>query len=337
MSALSDSRMLVGASVVMFLTAPLILNPYYLIVLSYAFVFAIACLALNLLLGTTGLLSLGQAAYFGLGAYAGGFTYIFLDVGSLELYLGTGVVAATLVAAVLGFLCARTTGVYFTILTLAFGQILHAVFVSGIVFRPFGGVGRGLFLLGGGGLYIPRFTIGGAQLAGEAFTVTIYYVALLGLALSAAILWRISCSPFGMALRAIRDNGVRAQFIGLPVWGHRWRAFVISGGMTGLAGGLFGQLSRQVTPDQLHWVFSATLVVAAVLGGTRHFWGPAIGAVVLVGLQEIALRFALHRGVILGGLLIIVVFAFPAGVAGAAGLLGSRVRRVVGRVGRAYG
>lgn len=135
-----------------------------------------------MLLGTTGLLSLGQAAYFGLGAYAGGFTHIFLDVGSLELYLGTGVVAATLVAAVLGSVCARLTGVYFTILTLEFGQILHVLFVSGIVFRPFGGVKSELFLLGGGGLYIPRFTIGGTHLAGEAFTVTIYYLALLGLA-----------------------------------------------------------------------------------------------------------------------------------------------------------
>lgn len=311
--------------------APVVVNPYYLIVLSYAFVFSIGCLSLNLLLGTTGLLSLGHAAYFGAGAYAGGFAYVFLDVRSLELYLGAGIVLATLLAAVVGYVCVRTTRIYFTIFTLAFAQILHALFISGLVFRPFGGVGKGLFLLGGGGLYIPRFTIGGAELATEVFTVAIYYVTLVALALSAWVLWRISQSPFGLSLRAIRDNEMRAQFIGIPVRAHRWGAFVLSGGITGLAGGLFGQLSRQVTPEQLHWLFSASLVVAVVLGGTRHFWGPVIGAFALVGLQEIALRFALLRGVILGSLLILAVLAFPMGLAGGAAELGSSVRRLASR------
>lgn len=337
MPGLPESRkVVVGASAVVLVTAPLVVNPYYVLVLSYACVFSIACLALNLLLGTTGLLSLGHAAYFGLGAYAGGFTYVFLNVRSLELYLGTGVVAATLLAAVLGCVCVKTTRIYFTIVTLAFGQILHALFISGVVFRPFGGLGKGLFLLGGGGLYIPRFTIGGIQLTGEAFTLTIYYLTLLSLAFSAAILWRISRSPFGMALCAVRDNEVRAEFIGVPVRAHRWCAFVVSGGMTGLAGGLFGQLSRQVTPEQLHWLFSASLVVATVLGGTRYFLGPVVGAFVLVGLQEIAVRFALHRGVILGSLLIVVVLGCPSGVAGGVAHLGSSVRRLASRVWSAY-
>ena len=100
--------------------------------------------------------------------------------------------------------------------------------------------------------------------------------------LSLGALWRVSRSPFGMALRAIRDNDVRAAFVGIPVRAYRWRAFVLSGAITGLAGGLYGQLDRQVTPEQLGWLFSAKLVVATIIGGTQWFLGPVVGAAVFV-------------------------------------------------------
>lgn len=309
--------------------APLLLSSYYVIVLTYALALSVACLGVNLLLGTTGLLSLGHAAYFGIGAYAGGFAYVFLDLKSLELYLVVGVAAATVLAALAAAVCVRTTRIYFTIFTLAIAQIVHALFVSGAVFWPFGGQGKGLFLLGGGGLHIPQLTIAGLELASDEFAVAMYWVTLAGLVVVATVLWRVTHSPFGMALRAIRDNEVRAAFIGVPVRAHRWRAFVISGAITGLAGGLFGQLSRQVTPDQLHWLFSAGLVTATVLGGSQHFWGPVVGAFLVTALQEIAVRFVLHRGLILGSLLIVVVFAFPAGIVGGITALATTLWRVV--------
>jgi len=323
----------VGAAAL--LLAPLILSPYARLVVSYALALALAALAVNLLLGHTGLLSLGHAAYFGAGAYAGGFLYAFTPLTALEQYLLAGVTTATALAALFGAVCVRATRIHFTILTLASAQIVHSLFISGIAFRPFGGVGHGLFLLGGGGLYIPRFTIAGVELEGEAFDVAVYYViagAFLG---SAGLLWRILHSPFGTVLRAIRDNEERALFVGIRVRRYRWYAFVLSGVFAGLAGGLWGQLSRQVTPQQLHWLFSAELVLAAVLGGTRQFWGPVLGAFGLVALQELALRFTLGRGLVLGILLIAVVLVCPEGLAEALPALRRRLARLpVGLRGR---
>jgi branched-chain amino acid transport system permease protein len=127
-------------------------------------------------------------------------------------------------------------------------------------------------------------------------------------------LWRITHSPFGQALKAIRDNETRAAFIGIPVWQYRWYAFVLSGFFVGLAGGLYGQLARQITPEQLHWIFSAQLVLAVVLGGTRHFLGPILGAFAFVGLDEFTSRWTVGRNLAFGILLIIVVFVFPRGL-----------------------
>lgn len=311
------------------LVMPLLLPPYYLIELCYALVFSIACLGLNLLLGTTGLLSLGHAAYFGVGAYTGGFLFTFFDVQSLEFYLLSGVVAAAALSVLIGGLCVRTTRIHFTILTLAFAQMVHSLFIAGIVFRLAGGVGRGLFILGGGGLYLPRFTILGTDPAPERFIPALYYVILAAFFLSVATLWRIDRSPFGKALRAIRDSETRAECIGIPVRRYRWYAFVISAVFTGLAGGLYGQLDRQVTPEQLHWLWSAKLVLATVLGGMRQFWGPVVGGFAFVALQDLALRFIGYRSGVLGVLLIILVFAFPGGVAGGTALLADKIRRLL--------
>ncbi len=305
-----------GAAGSILLLVPLLLSPYALIVLCDALILAIACLGVNLLLGTTGLLSLGHAAYFGMGAYAGGFIFTFADLQALELYLLAGVVAATALAALFGAVCVRGTRIHFTILTLALAQVVHSLFISGIVFRPAGGTGRGLFLLGGGGLYIPRFAIAGIDFAPDRFIPALYYIILLAFLASLWLAWRVSRSPFGLALRAIRDNDERAAFIGIPVRRYRWFAFVISGVFTGLAGGLFGQLHRQVTPEQLHWLFSAKLVLATVLGGAGHFLGPVVGGVAFVALQEIAARFTLYHGLVLGTLLIGVVLVLPGGLTG---------------------
>lgn len=296
---------------------PQALPPYLLILLCYALIFALACLGLNLLLGTSGLLSLGHAAFFGMGAYAGAFLYRFWQLRSLELYLLCGVVAATLLAVLLGYLCTRASRIHFTILSLALAQGIHALFISGAVFEPLGGVGKGLYLLGGGGLYIPRLTILGRLHAPEDFIPALFYVILASLLASGLVLWRIDRSPFGHALKAIRDNDLRATFVGLPVRRYRWYAFVLSAGFVGLAGGLYGQLGRQITPEQLHWLFSAQLVLATVLGGTRHFFGPVLGAFAFVGLDEISSWWIFGRKAIMGGLLIAVVFAFPSGLAGA--------------------
>lgn len=315
-----------GAAGVILALMPALLSPYHLFQFSYGLVFSIACLGLNLLFGTTGLLSLGHAAYFGVGAYAGGFLFYFGPLTSLEVYLITGVAAATALAAVFGFLCVRATRIHFAILTLAFAQMVHALFISGAVFEPFGGVGKGLYLLGEGGLYLPRFTILGREVPPERFIPVLYHVIAAAFLGSTFLLWRISRSPFGQALRAIRDNDTRAACIGIPVRAYRWYAFVLSGLFTGLAGGLHGELSRQITTQQLHWLLSAQLILMIVLGGSRQFLGPIVGAFAFGALEDLSLRFTQHRGLVLGTLLMALVFALPGGLTGGASAFLSRLR-----------
>jgi branched-chain amino acid transport system permease protein len=316
LSGWSPALLAAGAAGLVLLLMPSILAAYPLFILSHMLVFAIACLALNLLYGTAGSLSLGHAAYFGVAAYTGAFVYRFTFVNSLEIYLLSGVLAATVLAAAIGFLCARSSRIFFSMLTLAFSMVVHSLVVDGAVFQMLGGVGWALYLLGGGSMYLPRLTILGTEVAAGEFIAVFYYVILLAFVVSALVLWRIDASPFGQALRAIRDNEMRASFIGIPVWQYRWRTFIISGAFMGLAGGLYGQLARQITPDQLHWLFSAKLVLAIVLGGSRHFLGPVLGAFAFVLLDEVASQWSVGRYMMFGVLLILVVFAFPRGVAG---------------------
>jgi branched-chain amino acid transport system permease protein len=306
-----------GVAAIVLLLAPFVIAAYPLIILSHMLVFSIACMGLNVLYGTAGSLSLGHATYFGVAAYTGAFLYRFYYVESLESYLASGVLSATIFAAVIGFFCAHATKIFFALLTLAFSMVVHALVIDGAVFMLFGGLGWALYLLGEGSMYIPRFTILGAEFKPHEFIPALYNVIVAAFIVSVLALWRISRSPFGQALRAIRDNETRAAFIGIPVWQYRWYAFVLSGFFVGLAGGLYGQLARQITPEQLHWIFSAQLVLAIVLGGTRHFLGPALGAFAFVGFDEVASRWTVGRNLAFGVLLIIVVFAFPRGIAGA--------------------
>lgn len=304
-----------GVALIILAVVPLGVNPYHVILTDYALVFSIACLALNLLLGHAGLLSLGHVAYFGLGAYTGAFLFTFGDVTSFELYLASGIACAALAASAVGFLCIRTTRMFFTILTLVFTQMLQALFVGGAAFRPFGEVGKGFFLIGHGGLYLPRFTLGGVEPEPARFTIAFHYVTLAAFAGCTIFMWRLLHSPFGKALRATRDNETRARFVGIPVMQYRWIAFVISAAVMALAGGLFGQLVRQITPQHVGWLFNAELVVATVLGGTRAFAGPIIGAFVMVAVREFALRFPLSHHLVLGVLLIGMLFVSPGGLA----------------------
>ena len=324
--AVAARILVLGGAAAFLLLAPAALSPYTLIVLCHSLVLSIACLGLNVVFGTTGLFSLGHAAFFGAGAYAGAFLYRFAAVTSFEVYALAGVMTSALLAAGIGFLCVRATKIHFTILTLAFGQIFYSLFIDGAIFQLFGPLGWALYLLGEGSMYIPRLTILGNELTAGEFIPVFYYVIAAVFAGSASLLWRINRSPFGKALRAIRDNETRAAHIGIPVRRYRWYAFILSGTFVGVAGALYGQLDRQITPEQLDWLFSAELVLATVLGGSRDFVGPVLGAFLFVGLDEIAGRWAVGQKAIMGALLIIVVFVSPRGLAGALRALADSIR-----------
>lgn len=294
---------------------------YQHILLSYGFVFGIAALGFNLLLGYTGLLSFGHSAFFGVAAYATGFLIKYLNLRSMEAFLLTGMLASAFVAIVFGWACVRYTRIFFSILTLALSQVVWALIIK-------------FFWITGGtdGMRVPTPTLlgglvntGGDKLTFLATTYYYYVLVVFGLCLFA--IWLIVHSPFGKALQAIRDNETRAEFVGIPVRRYRWAAFVISGLFTGIAGALWAPLNGHVTPDVLHWQFSGEIVFMTVLGGFKSFAGPVIGAIIFNYLKAYAVGHTIYWQALLGIVLVILVLTMPTGLIGALSRLTSRLRR----------
>ncbi|MEX2223128.1 MAG: branched-chain amino acid ABC transporter permease [Candidatus Rokuibacteriota bacterium] len=326
MSALSapPRRVLAWAAPVLALliVLPYLVPPYQTVLLSYGLVFAIAALGFNLLLGYTGLLSFGHSAYFGTGAYAVAFIVKYAKLESMEAFLLGGIVASGVVAALFGLLCVRYTKIFFGILTLALSQVLWS-----LAFKFFWVTG------GSDGLRVPTPTLlGGLVRVGDdkfEFLSHRYYFYVLGVfVVGAAVMWVIVHSPFGKALQAIRDNETRAEFVGIQVRHYRWVAFLISGIFTGAAGALWVPLNGLTTPDILHWTFSGKMVFFTVLGGFQTFFGPIVGAVLYNYLETYAVGHTVYWQMVLGIVLVVLVLALPAGVAGTLKRLSTRVRRV---------
>ena len=314
--ATSSRRWIIWAAPVLVVLAilPVIVPPYQTVLLSYGLVFAIAALGFNLLLGYTGLLSFGHSAYFGVGAYAVAFVVKYLKSESMELFLLAGIAASAVVAALFGVLCVRYTRIFFGILTMALSQVLWS-----LAFKFFWVTG------GSDGLRVPTPTLiaGAVKMdtgpAGDKLAFLshrYYYYVLVLFAVSVALMWVIVHSPFGKALQAIRDNETRAEFVGVQVWHYRWVAFIISGIYTGLAGALWVPLNGLTTPDILHWTFSGKIVFFTVLGGFQTFVGPIVGAVVYNYLETYAVGHTVYWQMVLGLVLVGLVLALPAGIAG---------------------
>jgi branched-chain amino acid transport system permease protein len=270
-------------------------------------VMALAAMALNFLLGFTGVLSFGHAAYFGLGAYAAGMTIKYL-VPSTLLGILVGVVVGTIAAAVIGALIARLRGVYFAMVTIAFGQVFYF-----ITFRWNDVTGGDDGLTGWQrqpiDLGFTRIDILGND---KAF----YYLVLIFFALATAAMALILRSPFGRTLLAIRENERRARFLGIPVERHIWMSFVISCCFVSLAGALYALLNNFTDPRALRWDLSGNFVIMAVLGGMRSFWGPLIGAAVFVVLQDYVSSHTENWMSFIGIFFVLVVLFFPRGVLG---------------------
>jgi branched-chain amino acid transport system permease protein len=258
------------------------------------------------------------------GAYAVAMIVKYLGVTSMEAFVAGGVVAAGLVAALFGILCVRYTKIFFGILTLALSQVLWS-----LAFKLFWVTG------GSDGLRVPTPTLLGGALAGAVGAASdklnflayrYYYYVLVLFAVCVAVMWVIVHSPFGKALQAIRDNEVRAEFVGIQVRRYRWVAFVVSGVYTGLAGALWAPLNGLTTPDVLVWTFSGKIVFFTVLGGFQTFAGPIVGAVVYNYLETYAVGHTVYWQMVLGIVLVVLVLALPAGIAGTAGRLAVRWR-----------
>lgn len=270
-------------------------------------IIALAAASVNFLLGYTGVLSFGHAAYFGLGAYGVGLTLKLIAPSTL-LGLLVGVLAAGLAGAVVGRLIVRLRGIYFSMVTIAFGQVFY--FIAYRWDNVTGG-NDGL-----SGWSRQPIDLGFARLDIGTGDTAMYYLAVAGFALATGIMALLLRSPFGRTLLAIRENERRARFLGIPTDRHIWLAWLVSCVFAGLAGGLYALLNNFADPHYLRWDQSGDFVIMTVLGGMRNFWGPLIGAAIFVVLQDYVSSQTENWMSFVGVFFVLVVLFFPRGVLG---------------------
>jgi len=299
---------------------PVLAPPYYANLMIPFFGYAIALLGFNLLFGQANLLSFGHAMFLGLGAYGAAVLSGVLGVRSFELVLVGSALFAALIAVPIGFVCVRHTGIFFGMLTLAFGMLFYS-----FLFKFYHLTG------GDSGMRVPRMTILGMELASykkiEFLAGPVFYYCLALLALAALAMWRIVRSPFGLHLRAIGDNARKAEYLGVHVHRCRLAAFVISAAFGAAGGAILGFRVGLADPELVHWTQSGQLVFMAVLGGVSHFFGPVLGALAYILLQDQLQTLTQYWRFVLGAILAIIVIGFPAGLAGVADDLRRRIRR----------
>ncbi len=273
---------------------------FYISAASRIGIFAIAATSLNLILGYGGLVSFGHAAFVGVGAYTVG---VMIDAGIVNGWAGFGAAIAVAAAfsAVIGAVSLRTRGVYFIMITLAFAQMLFYLTNS---VKAYGG-DEGLSLL-------QRSDFGlGLDLQDD---TTFYYFVLAVLALVLLLVHRLVHSRFGRVVQAMREDTVRAEAIGFPTYRYQLILFIISGALGGLAGALMANQQNYVSPNLLHWTQSGTLMVMVIIGGVGTLFGGALGAFVLLALEEVAADYTTHWQFYVGWILLAVVLFAPRGL-----------------------
>jgi branched-chain amino acid transport system permease protein len=294
--------------------ASLLDRPYLVTLVNRAVIYALAAMALDLVMGYGRLVSFGHGAFLGLGAYTIGIlgTHELLGepligswTGSNEALLvwplAMGVAAAY--ALVVGALSLRTAGVYFIMITLAFGQLVYYFFIS---LSAYGGQdGLALWV---------RNDVAGLDLSVPA---TFYYVCLGVLAVVLWLLGRVVRSRFGRVIEGCRQNERRMRALGYRPYAYQLAAFVISGAITGLAGALLANHTEFVSPALMHWSRSGELMVIVLLGGLATLVGPIYGALALLVLEEVLVAYTPHWQLVLGPLLILAVLFFRGGLFGA--------------------
>lgn len=280
------------------LIAPHVISEFYLLILGEALVMSLFALSFNLLFGYMGQLPFGQAAFYGLGGYGMAMLLTKFQV-NFWLSFVAGIGIAALISLLVGLFCVRLRGIYFSILTLAFGQLIFVVIYK---WHNFTGGDDGIQ-----GVFPPEFLKD---------PVAYYYFILIIFSLSAFILWRIIHSPFGYTLQAMRENSERTEFLGIPIARYQLIAFVISAAFAGLAGALWAPFYRSVAPSTLMWIKSGEPVMATILGGAGLFFGPVLGTFLITFIHAYLLGFTHFWPIIMGTLILIVIFFLPGGILG---------------------
>lgn len=256
---------------------PAVLSPYLQDLVLRVMVLAVFALSLELLVGTTGLVSLGHAAFYGIGAYATVKLSPESEPGNLLILIPAAMAAAGVYAAAVGALSLRTKGVYFIMVTLAFAQMAYFVVHD----TKFGGGTDGIYLN-----LRPVLALGGHELVNLDDKRSMYWLALAALVLTYAALALIRRARFGHALAGIRVNEQRMRAAGFATTRYKWAAFVIAGMLAGLAGFLVAAKDGFVNPEMLSWHESGAVLLVIILGGLGHLRGAVIGAVSFVLLKE---------------------------------------------------
>jgi branched-chain amino acid transport system permease protein len=270
-------------------------------------VLGLAAMSFNILLGFTGVMSFGHAAYFGLGAYGAGLTLKFLAA-STPLAMLMGTLLGGVLGALFGLLIVRRRGVYFAMVTVAFGQVAFYVAYS---WNDLTGGYDGLR-----GFSREPLHLGFTTIDIVSNDTTFYYFLLFFFAVAVALQGLLLASPFGRTLLAIRENERRARFLGIPIERHIWLSFTISCFFTAFAGSLYALLNNFADPMALHYSLSGEIVIMTVMGGMRAFWGPLLGAAVFVVLQDYISSMTVNWMSFIGLLFVLVVLFFPRGLLG---------------------
>jgi branched-chain amino acid transport system permease protein len=277
---------------------PFVVPEFWVHVVNEVLILGLFAASFNLIFGYMGQLSFGHAAYYGVGAYTTGLLMVKLKW-PLLLCLPFSMVTAGIAALILGTFCVRLRGIYFAILTMAFGQL---VFYIVFQWYSFTGGDNGLQ-----GLAPPPYL----------YHVNVYYLFTLAVVTIAMIvLWFITESPFGYTMRAIRDNTERTEFIGINVQRYMLINFVVAGMFAGLAGALWGPFNRSVAPDLCNWQHSGHPVFMAILGGPHNFLGPMVGSLIYTFLNAFVTGFTEYWPLVSGVVIILVVLLMPGGLFG---------------------
>lgn len=296
----------VGGALIL-VAAPFLLGQgYELHLLIIAAIFTIVASSLSLLIGYAGLLSLGHAAFFGLGAYVSALMFLRLGVSMWGGLVGAAA-ASALAAWLVGGLVLKVRGNRFIITTVAFAEIMHLVAVNAV------GLTRGQ--MGLDGVAAPKLAIPGLGVIDFGTKIAFYYLALAMAALCVGIIARIVRSPIGWGLAALRENENLGEAVGVSAFRHAMIAFVAGGFFAGIGGALYGHYMQFVSPDLFMFSYTTTMLVMVVIGGKMSIAGPIIGAVVLTVMPEYLRVATTYRLVLLGAILLVAILAFPNGLA----------------------
>ena len=305
------TQQVLGLATLAFLLAapyviPIVLDDYWVNIMAELMIWSLFAASVNLLFGYTGLLSFGQALYFGMGAYGVAFGFEYFDMSFWPAFL-TGIALGTAFAMGAGVLAVRLTWHYFAIITVVFSLIFYFMAVGT---KELTGGDDGMPLSIPPVLKVSSFEI---TLFNQTFQ---YYFIMAIVGFGFYLMWRVLQSPMGRAFVAVRENDKKAMLIGLSPYKVRYVSFVLSGFLASLAGVLFCLFSRYATAQNLFWTVSGEGVVWMIVGGAGTLFGPALGTALLIVLREELSVYWEHYLLIVGAIVIIVVTFAPQGVMG---------------------